>query len=94
MDQPYWVYVLYSDDAHRFYVGSSDDPDRRLESHNAGMSRWTARHMPWRIVYRQRFPDITRARRFENRLKRQRGGGGFFALTGLSPGEFGRQQGS
>ncbi len=94
MEKPYWVYVLYSDSADRFYSGISEDPDRRLESHNDGKSRWTARHMPWRIVYRQCLPDITEARRFENRLKRQRGGHGFFALTGLDPGEFGRSPGS
>lgn len=94
MDEPYWVYVLYSDSADRFYIGISEDPDRRLASHNAGRSRWTSRYTPWRIVYRRRFPRITQARKFENRLKRQRGGNGFFTITGLNPVDFGRRQGS
>ena len=90
----YWVYVLYSDTGGRFYVGLSEDPQRRLASHNAGKSRWTSRHVPWRIVFERRFPSLTEARRFENLLKRQHGGAGLFKHTGLRPEEFGPSQGS
>lgn len=40
MDTPYRVYVL-ENSAGRRYIGISDNPARRLEQHNAGLSRWT-----------------------------------------------------
>ena len=91
---PYWVYVLYSHSGACFYTGLSEDVDRRLESHNAGMSRWTSRYRPWRCVYRRRFSCLTEARKWENTLKRQKGGRGFYELTGLDPLQFEGPQGS
>jgi putative endonuclease len=86
--RPYWVYVLYSDSGDRFYTGLSEDVDERLRKHNAGRSRWTARHRPWRCVFRREFRDLTEARRFERLLKRQKGGDGLFRLTGLRARDF------
>ena len=90
----YWTYVLYSDVADRFYIGVSEHVEQRLAKHNSGGSRWTARHVPWRCVFARKFPDLTEARKFENRLKRQRRGDGFFRLTGLCRDDFGLRQGS
>ena len=84
-----FVYVLWSESAERFYIGSTDDVQKRLQQHNQGLSRWTARHCPWRLLWQRQFPDRTAARRFENRLKRQKRGRGFFQLTGLDPKAFG-----
>ena len=81
--QPYWVYVLFSDSAGLFYIGVTEDVEARLGTHNSGKSRWTSRHTPWRCVFSKQFPSLTDARQFENRLKRQKGGEGFFRLTGL-----------
>ena len=91
--KPYWVYVLYSDAADRFYTGVTEHVAERLEKHNRGRSRWTARHRPWRLVFRRRFPSLTDARRFENLLKRQKGGRGFYQHTGLARESLRRSQG-
>jgi predicted GIY-YIG superfamily endonuclease len=87
-DKPYWVYVLWSPSGRRFYTGISECVRERLAQHNEGVSRWTARYRPWELVYSRRFPDYTAARKFENELKRQKGGAGFFAATGLSRDSF------
>ena len=61
---------------------------RSARQHNEGLSRWTARYRPWTLVYTCKFADYTAARKFENELKRHKGGLGFFAATGLSRDNF------
>jgi putative endonuclease len=90
-DKPYFTYVLWSSGSRRFYVGISDDPSRRLEQHNQGISRWTARHRPWELVYTEAHPNYQAARKRELQLKAQKSGQDFFALTGLDPARFGRR---
>ena len=93
--KPYWVFVLFSDSASRFYIGVTEDVQARLTVHNAGQSRWTCRHVPWRCVYRVRMDSLTEARKLENLLKRQKAGDGFYSVTGLNRKRFGRDsQGS
>ncbi len=75
--KPYSVYVLWSPIGERFYTGVTDDVARRLSDHNTGVSRWTKRYAgSWELVWQRECPSLGDARRFENRLKRQRGGAG------------------
>ena len=80
---------LWSPSGRRFYIGISEDPAKRLEQHN-GEERlgWTHRHRPWALVHSERHDSYTDARRRERHLKRQKGGTGFFAMTGLDPANF------
>jgi putative endonuclease len=90
----YWVYVLWSVSASRFYIGISENPSARLVQHNSGLSRWTARYMPWEIVWTESHSNYSQARRKEVYLKKQKGGTGFFLATGLDPIRFARSSGS
>ena len=90
----YVVYVLRSDSGCRHYIGLTEDVDERLRQHNDGLSRWTARYRPWRCIFHREFPSLTQARKFENLLKRQKGGQGFFRLTGLDSDRGGSPTGS
>jgi putative endonuclease len=93
--KPYFVYVLWSPAALRYYIGISENPAARLERHNQGKSFWTARYRPWQLVWTEQHPDYRAARQRENELKRQKGGDGFFRLTGLQrTGPHSRLQGS
>jgi putative endonuclease len=85
--KPYWVYVLRSKTRRCFYVGVSENPEARLTEHNAGISTWTRGKGPWEKVWQREFVALSEARKFENLLKRQKGGKGFYALTGLQPEE-------
>jgi predicted GIY-YIG superfamily endonuclease len=80
--EDYWVYVLCNPTG-KFYIGLTADVARRLRDHNTGVSKWTRKFGPWRLVWQKGPMSLTEARKLENRLKRQRGGRGFFALTGL-----------
>jgi predicted GIY-YIG superfamily endonuclease len=75
----YQVYVLRSS-AGRFYIGLSENVHLRLEQHNNGLSRWTKNKGPWEIFWQSSFMTLSDARKLENKLKRQKGGGGFTTI--------------
>ena len=81
-DRRYWVYVLRNLSG-KFYIGLTDDLQRRLTEHNTGASKWTKKHGPWMLVWQKGPKSLTDARKLENWLKRQKGGNGFYELTGL-----------
>ena len=85
MDSNTRVYVLRNP-AGRLYIGVSEDVLRRLEQHNSGMSNWTRSRGPWCLVWQSDPMSLSAARKLENLLKRQKGGVGFYRITGLSPG--------
>ena len=77
-----FFYVIQNPEK-RFYIGCTHKVEHRLEQHNAGMSKWTRGRGPWQLVWQKSFPTLTETRKFENLLKRQKGGSGFAKLTGL-----------
>jgi putative endonuclease len=64
------VYILQSEsDAERFYVGVTNDIDRRLGEHNEGKLPNTARYCPWKVRTYVTFSDDALALAFEKYLK-------------------------
>ena len=50
----FYVYILFSKTANKYYIGSSDDVQRRLSEHNdplANKGKFCAKNGPWEIVY-------------------------------------------
>ncbi|MFM2207913.1 MAG: hypothetical protein RL213_1888, partial [Bacteroidota bacterium] len=47
----FFVYILYSRSADRYYVGQTDNPEKRLSDHNAGISGYTSQAGDWIIVH-------------------------------------------
>ncbi|WP_439183173.1 GIY-YIG nuclease family protein [Carboxylicivirga taeanensis] len=45
----YYVYILFSEVANKYYVGYSPDPQHRLIQHNSyqNKSKFTAKYQPW-----------------------------------------------
>ena len=82
-ERAYWVYVLRNCEG-KLYIGLTSDVSRRLGEHNAGISKWTKKNGPWDLAWQRGPMSLTEARQLENQLKRQRGGRGLFALTGLN----------
>ena len=83
--KPYFVYILWSVHASRFYIGISENPDVRLLQHNAGVSKWTAKFVPWELVHVEPYASYSEARKRELLLKKQKGGIGLYTHTGLDP---------
>jgi putative endonuclease len=79
----YQVYVIQNP-AGRYYIGLSEDAKARLRQHNAGVSKWSKGKGPWSLIWTSEALPLSEARKLENLLKRQKGGAGFFRLTGLT----------
>ncbi len=65
----WYVYVLRSTRNGRYYIGSTNDLDRRLAEHKRGKSRYTRHAGPFQLVYTEEFSTRVEARRREQALK-------------------------
>jgi putative endonuclease len=83
VEASYQVYVAQNPKG-KFYIGLSENVAERLRQHNCGVSKWTRSRGPWRRVWTAQPMTLGNARRLETFLKRQKGGTGFYAYTGLA----------
>jgi putative endonuclease len=65
-----FLYILQSDSSGRFYVGSTDDLDRRVSEHQRGKNLATRGRGPWKLVHYEKFDTLSEARRRESEIKR------------------------
>jgi len=47
----FYVYILKSQIDGTYYKGVTMDYLKRLQEHNSGLSEYTSRKMPWKIIY-------------------------------------------
>ncbi len=71
-DLMFTVYILQSQKTKSFYTGFTSDLQRRLRFHNMGLSTWTRRGIPWKLVYSEKFNSKKEAIKRENFLKKQK----------------------
>jgi len=68
------VYVLESE-AGRFYVGQTDDLNRRIGQHNGTVpanGKYTLKSGPWRLVWHEVHPTRASAMMRERQIKRMK----------------------
>ena len=68
----YYTYILESEMDGTYYIGSSRDPEKRLEKHNQPHHGYTGRKQPWKLVYTEPYGTKSEALRREIFLKRQK----------------------
>ena len=70
----YHVYILYSQSADRYYVGSTSDLSRRLIIHNSGgySSSSTRFTKDWELFYSLKCETRSQAERIEKHIKNMR----------------------
>ena len=66
----YYVYILKSQPTNKYYIGSSENPERRLIYHNTIEKGFTSRYRPWEIVYKQEFENKVEAMKTEQKIKK------------------------
>ncbi len=65
----FWAYMLHCHGG-QFYVGHTDDLDRRIAQHQSGLiPGFTATRRPVALVWSEAFPTRDEARAAEQRLK-------------------------
>ena len=68
----HFVYILYSPQLDRFYIGESADPNERLEHHLAGHQRFTRRAADWVMVFCLPTVSRTEALGIERKIKQSK----------------------
>lgn len=66
----FYTYLLKSEKENKFYLGFTDDLDKRLEKHNNGEVYWTKRYKPWKMIYYEAYLSREDALNRERQLKR------------------------
>ena len=65
----YTLYILYSKNLDRFYVGYTNDLVRRLREHNRIKGKYTDTGIPWELVYKETFETKKDAMAMEKFIK-------------------------
>ena len=67
----YFVYVLFSESANKYYIGHTQDVDARLFEHNSGQGNFTSKYAPWRLVWSKSMNSRGEAMKLENKIKKR-----------------------
>ncbi|WP_207511057.1 GIY-YIG nuclease family protein [Longitalea luteola] len=51
----YYVYILYSAQLDLFYIGSSENPEKRLSKHLASHKGFTGKVKDWKLCFTETF---------------------------------------
>jgi putative endonuclease len=70
----FFVYIIYSEKLNRFYIGSTDDVNRRLNEHNAVTysDAFTSRGIPWALFLSIACQTSTQAYSIERHIKKMK----------------------
>lgn len=66
----YYVYILQSQKNKKFYIGSTNNIERRLLEHNSGKTKSISNITPLSLVFKKEFETLKEARAIETKLKR------------------------
>ncbi|WKK80982.1 GIY-YIG nuclease family protein [Marivirga arenosa] len=68
------VYVLYSPNHKKIYIGYTSDLKNRIDSHNIYSNKgYTKKYRPWDILYTEQFLSKSDALKREKQLKSAKG---------------------
>ncbi|MCU0472255.1 MAG: GIY-YIG nuclease family protein [Bacteroidales bacterium] len=66
----YFVYIIESEKGKRFYIGQTEDIEKRVERHNRGRSLSTKAYIPWVLKWWKEYETRSEAVKVETALKR------------------------
>jgi len=69
----YYVYILQSQKTARYYIGSCEDIEGRIERHNNGRVPITRPGRPWHVVHKESFDTRSEAVKRERQIKSYKG---------------------
>ncbi len=65
----YFVYILYSENFDRYYIGQTKEISTRLKRHNDRLESFTKAYVPWRLECVVEKPTRAEAMILERKLK-------------------------
>jgi len=69
-EMKYYLYILYSASLDKYYIGHSNNLERRIYEHNLGREKFTRKCIPWEIKFSRIYNNNIDASREELRLKK------------------------
>jgi putative endonuclease len=63
------VYIIFSSKNNKFYVGQTDNFEKRLERHNLGLVKSTKSGLPWSIIHIMPCNNRSEAMILETKIK-------------------------
>ncbi|MEK7502662.1 MAG: GIY-YIG nuclease family protein [Patescibacteria group bacterium] len=76
----YYVYVLRSETTGKYYIGSTNNPDRHLKEHNGNQTTSLKNKGPFVIIYKETFTTLRLVRKRESEIKSYKSGNAFRKL--------------
>jgi putative endonuclease len=72
-NQPFFVYIIFSESSNKYYVGQTQDLQQRIDTHNStDGQRFTSKHQPWTLKVAFTFDSRSHARSIENYIKKRK----------------------
>jgi len=68
----FYTYIVYSSKLDKYYIGSTNDLQRRLSDHNRGKTSFAKLGMPWELKYFEEFPTRKDAVQRELQFKKKK----------------------
>jgi putative endonuclease len=68
----YYTYILFSIKLNKYYIGSTDNVERRFCEHNSGKTPFTSTGIPWILKYFETFQSRTEAYQREIYIKNRK----------------------
>ena len=80
----FYTYIIQSVSNRKYYIGSTQNIDKRIKRHNSGFNKSTKNKGPFKLVYTESFPTRIGAYKRERQIKSYKGGDAFKKLVNLN----------
>ncbi|WP_163326111.1 GIY-YIG nuclease family protein [Draconibacterium mangrovi] len=68
----YYMYILQSEKNGKYYIGSTQNVEERLQQHNWSRTPSTKSGIPWKLVYSEEFEERPSATQREYEIKQKK----------------------
>ena len=68
----FYTYIIQSEKTGKYYIGSSEDVQKRLQQHNWSRTPSTKTGIPWELVYTEEFETRSEAVKREYAIKKKK----------------------
>lgn len=68
----FYLYILKSKKTGKFYIGKTENIERRITYHNSGYNRSTKSGIPWELVYTEKYFTRAEVVQRENEIKKKK----------------------
>ncbi len=65
----FYTYILFSEKLSKYYIGHTNNMNRRLSEHNSKQCSSTKSGTPWKLAYLKEFSTNSEAAIYEMKLK-------------------------